>query len=190
MTMEIRVTAIVAVVAMVAAAPAGADVLTWSADSPFLAGITVAIDFGARLTGITALEAVATGTGGEQRWFVYSGPGGVRSEPYSMFLVCSDGGVHDVGAPTAGTSCWLPLLAPYTNTLAFAPAADWSWLEDGRFLLTVSFACEPSPDPAHIYPEGFTLPLVDHLDVAVSCAQAVAATPTAWGSVQALFRGP
>lgn len=164
--------------------PATAEVLTWSADLPFAAGNTVAVDFGAQLTDITALEAVASGTGGEQRWIIYQGMGNpTGSVPFEMFLDCGDG-----GSPLAGASSWLPLLAPFSNNLVFAPASDWLWLADGRFDLTVSYVHAPFPDNPYCYGYGYTLPEVAHLDLIVTCAQAVAAPTTAWGSVQALFR--
>lgn len=170
--------------ALTAGPPAAAEVLTWSGDLPFAAGNTVAVDFGARLSDITAMEAVASGIGGEQRWIIYQGMGNpTGSVPFEMFLGCGEG-----GSPLAGASSWLPLLAPFSNNLVFAPTADWSWLSDGRFDLTVSYVHAPFPDNPFCYGYGYTLPEIAHLDVIVTCAQAVPAAPTAWGSVKAMFR--
>ena len=46
----------------------------------------------------------------------------------------------------------------------------------------------PFPDNPFCYGYGYTLPVIDHLDLIVTCAQIVDVVPTAWGSVQALYR--
>lgn len=166
------------------ALPAPAAVFTWSADAPFTAGNTVAVDFGAQLTDITALEAVVTGTGGEQRWIIYQGMGNpTGSVPFEMFLACGEGGPQ-----LAGASQWLPLLEPFAGNLVFAPAGDWSWLADGRCDLAVSYVHAPFPDNPFCYGAGYTLPLIAHVDLIVTCASTVDVVPTAWGSLQALYR--
>ena len=86
-------------VVLVGAAPfpgpsvADAAVLTWSADAPFADASTIAVDFGATLTGVTALEAVVTGMGGVQHWIIYQGVGNpTGSVPFNMALDCRDQG--------------------------------------------------------------------------------------------------
>ena len=175
---------LLACLALALAAPAAAEVLTWSADAPFAAGNTVAVDFGAALDDVTSLEAVATGMGGEQLWIIYQGIGNpTGSVPFEMFLECRDG-----GPALAGSSLWLPLMAPFSGNLVFAPADDWSWLADGRFDLAVSYVHAPFPDNPFCYGYGYTLPEVAHLDVIVTCAQAVPAAVIAWGSAKAMYR--
>lgn len=164
---------------------ARAEVLTWSADAPFAAGNSVTVDFGARLTGITAVEAVVTGTGGEQRWIIYQGVGNpTGSVPFEMFLDVAPVG----GGGGGGASVWLPLLAPFAEGLSLAPVGDWTWLEDGMLTLDVSYVHAPFPDVPMCYGSGYTLPVVAHLDLVVTCAAAVPTEATSWGAIKAGFR--
>lgn len=171
--------------ALLPLAGAGAAVLTWGADDPFAAGATITVDFGATATGVTALDVVATGLGGVQHWIIYQGidnPSG--SVPFEMTLACLDGGPD----PHAGTSAWLPILAPFTEGLAFTPATDWTWLHDGVFTLEVSYVHGAFPDNPFCYGSGYELPTISRLDLVLTCEAAVATESGSWGAVKALFR--
>ncbi len=179
-------------VVLVGAAPfpgpsvADAAVLTWSADAPFADASTIAVDFGATLTGVTALEAVVTGMGGVQHWIIYQGVGNpTGSVPFNMALDCRDQGTDD---GVAGASAWLPLLKPFAESFVFAPATDWTFLQDGAFTLGVTYVHAPFPDVPMCYGTGYTLPVVDHIELIVTCDAAVATAHGSWGAVKAAFR--
>ncbi len=165
---------------------AAAEVLIWSADAPFAEAATIAVDFGATLTGVTALEAVVTGMGGVQHWVIYQGVGNpTGSVPYSLTLACRDPGNDD---SLADASAWLPLLKPFADSFVFAPATDWTWLQDGAFTLGVTYVHAPFPDVPMCYGTGYTLPVVDHIDLIVTCDAAVPTASDSWGAVKAAFR--
>lgn len=165
---------------------AHAEVLVWSADAPFAAGDVITVDFGAVLTGITNLDAVVTGIGGVQHWTIYQGVGNpTGTVPFEMFLDCDP--VTEAGS-AAGVSAWLPELEAFSYGLALAPAGDWSFLQDGRLTLAVDYVHGAFPDVPMCYGTGFTLPVIEHLDLIVTCETAVAAEAASWGAVKALYR--
>jgi hypothetical protein len=169
--------------ALLVATPAtGAEVRTWSADAPFAGGPLITIDFGAELADITSLEAVVTGMGGAQDWVIYQGMGNpTGSVPFAMTL---DGG--DGGAVVSGD--WMPILEPFSHDLLFAPVGDWAFLEDGVMTLGVSYVHAPLPQYPMCYATGYTLPVIDHLELIVTFGAAVPVEVGSWGGVKALFR--
>jgi hypothetical protein len=175
------------VLALAGAAPAArAGSLVWSADTPFASGNTIAVDFGATLSGITGLEAVVTGIGGVQHWTIYQGVGNpTGTVPFEMFLSCAaDGG----GGSVAAASSWLPILEPFADSLAFAPAGDWTFLQDGALTLAVNYVHGAFPDVPMCYGTGYTLPVVEHLDLIVTFDSAVPTEGATWGAVKSTFR--
>lgn len=169
--------------ALLIAAPAtAAEVRTWSADAPFAAGSMITVDFGATLADITSLEAVVTGMGGAQDWIIYQGMGNpTGSEPFAMTLN-GDGG----GAMISDD--WLPIRAPFSHDLLFAPVGGWGFLEDGVMTLGVSYVHAPLPMYPMCYATGYTLPVIDHLELIVTYGAAVPVEVGSWGGVKALFR--
>lgn len=128
---------------------------------------------------------VATGIGGVQHWTIYQGienPSG--SVPFEMTLSCRDGGADALAAAAA----WLPILEPFTEGLAFAPAAGWGWLQDGAFDLSVDYEHGAFPDNPFCLGTGFELPVISRLDLVLTCDEAVATESASWGAVRALFR--
>ncbi|MBK8164420.1 MAG: hypothetical protein IPK64_00495 [bacterium] len=186
-TVAIRlVLAPIALACLGLAVPAAATVLTWSADDPFAAGNTIVIDFGAAVSGVTALDAVVTGIGGVQHWTIYQGvenPTG--TVPFEMTLACDP---DPVAGSSAAVAVWLPILEPFSEGLTFTPAVDWTWLHDGVFTLEVSYVHGEFPLSPFCYGTGFTRPQVGHLDLVLTCEAAVHAEPRNWGATKSLFR--
>jgi hypothetical protein len=81
-----------------------------------------------------------------------------------------------VGNPTGSV--------PYSLTLACRDPGN----DDSAFTLGVTYVHAPFPDVPMCYGTGYTLPVVDHIDLIVTCDAAVPTASDSWGAVKAAFR--
>lgn len=167
--------------------PAQAAVVSLSLDAPFAGGDVIDCDLGATVTDVTGVTIEMDGFAGEQRWICYVTDNPTGSLPLDAILEF-DRDV-DSGASAASTKFYLPVLTEFTASREVTPTEGWGFLADGHFTLTVRYVHEPyfaATPPC--YGIGYTLPVIDHLVVTVTCASAVPTEVTAWGAVKGLYR--
>lgn len=167
--------------------PARAEVVTLSLDAPFAGGNVIDCDLGATVTDVTGVTVDMDGFAGEQRWICYVTDNPTGSLPLDVILEFDRDAESGVSA--ASTQFYLPILTEFTASSEVTAAEGWGFLAGGRFTLTARYVHEPyfgSTPPC--YGIGYTLPVIDHLVVTVTCASAAPTEVTAWGAVKGLYR--